>query len=219
MEKITITNADEDNARELVKQMKFWQKVRYYIRYYPYILIIIIAVVLLIIWGIYRYMQPNPDTILDVQLVQADPVGDGSEGVFEQFIVDSDMDPKEETVTVNVVEPSIYVNQLVLTAVMAGDVDMVIGDDDAMSMLTGGTFFLNLDDIISESLLEEYAGRLYIAEDVQTGEEHVYAILLEDDNPLIQEGYYTEPMWVGIAYNTEREETAVSLMEYLLSAN
>ncbi len=213
---MAATDKDKIRSKEVLKTLGFAGKVQYIWDYYKLVLVLIVAAIAIIIYFTYRFLHPDPEYILDVTLVEGATPIDDTGNVFEQYMDDNGYDRSEQDISVVVMESTTYTTQLLMARLMTGEIDMMTGDVDIMDMLYEGQALLELEDLVSAELLEEYADCLYWAEDPDTGEEHVYAIQLKDGNALMQQAYYAENVYVCIAYTAEHVETGISVMEYLL---
>ncbi len=212
------TDADKERGKELIREMKPGQKAGYVMTYYwGWILLVVIGIIIAI-WGVYRYTHPGPKDLVNVELVGAAQPTEEVWDIFDQYMVDYDIDQETETVNMTIVESTDYTTQLILARLMTGEVDLLTMDEDTMAVMVSGDGMMELDEVLSPDLLEEYEDRLFYGIDEMTGEAHVYGVLLKDGNPLMQAAYYGEPVWACIAYNADHPEMAVSVLEYLLSA-
>ncbi len=211
-----MTDADREKAKELVKQMTPVQKIGHFINYNRVVCIIIVIAIIVLIWVVYRVRHPGPEDILKIQLYGANSAYDETDNVFERYMDEHDIDQDKETISVEITD-DLMGEQVISTRIMSGDVDLLVGDEDIMDMVTDGGGLIALEDLLPEDLIEEYGDSLYVADDPQTGEEHLYGIMFRQDSPLIAMDCYREPQIIGITYNSEHPDTAVSMMEYILS--
>ncbi len=215
---MAATDRDRERAKEIYANMSRRQKVGYFLTYYKWVvLIIIVAIVLLIMW-IWHITHPDPDVLANVTLVSAaDPsvYSDGT-NVFDRYLEDEGYDPDEETLDVVIMTESTYNVELISAKLITGEIDLVAGEEDTRKLLAQSEALAALDLMLPDDLLDEYADNLYMDTDSETGEEHAYAVLIKDDNPLIYEGYYAEPVWLGIAATSDNSEVAESVLEYIL---
>ncbi|MCD8217682.1 MAG: hypothetical protein LUD01_06505 [Clostridiales bacterium] len=168
---------------------------------------------------IVQIRNPDPESLLSVVLAEAATPPDSEENVFSRFLEESGYDTEEETITVEVMDDSYYTSQLLVMRLMNGEIDLLAGEEATMEKFAEGEGLIELDEVLPEELLEEYEDRLYYAVNANTGEEHVYAILLPEDSALVEDGYYAGEIYVAIAYSAEHPEMAGDMIEYLLEAD
>lgn len=211
-----MTDADKEWSKEVYHTLPLGKKIQYIVQYYRVVLILIAAGIVILIWGIYKILHPDPTSLLEVTLVEAaTPLGDEAD-VFDRFFEENGYNAEEEEISVTVMDSTTYTSQLLMARLMTAEIDLLAGDEDTAEMLVEGEGLLELEELLPDDVLEEYADSLYYAEDPETGEEHVYAVLLPEGNVLVQDGYYADAVYVGIAYTAEHSEMAETMIEYLL---
>ena len=211
-----MTDADKERSKEVYHTLPLGKKIQYIVQYYRVVLILIAAGIAILIWAIYKILHPDPTSLLEVTLVEAaTPLGDEAD-VFDRFFEENGYNAEEEEISVTVMDSTTYTSQLLMARLMTGEIDLLAGDEDTAEMLVEGEGLLELEELLPDDVLEEYADSLYYAEDPETGEEHAYAVLLPEGNVLVQDGYYADAVYVGIAYTAEHPEMAEMMIEYLL---
>lgn len=214
-----MADADKERSKEVYHSLPLGKKIRYIFEYYKVILILIAAGVGILIYVIIQIRNPDPESVLSVALVEAATPLDDEGNVFSRFLEENGYDTEEETITVEVMDYSYYTSQLLVTRLLAGEIDLLAGDEDTIETLAESEGLLELEDVLPEELLAECGESLYYAGDADTGEEHVYAILLPESNALAEDGYYTGEVYIAIAYSAEHTEMAGNMIEYMLEAD
>ncbi len=213
---MAIQDKDAMRGEELRRELGFRGRLRYLWDYQKLLLLIVAAVILVVAYFVYKLTHPDPETLASVCLVEAVTPLDDTGNAFSQYLADYGYDAAQEEITVEIIDSTGYEEQVLSVRLMSGDIDVVVLSEELADTLVEGGGLMALEELFSAEFLEEYADSLYYGQDATTGEAHVYAIRLGDDNALIQAGYYEEAQLMGIAYSAERIEVGVSVMTYLL---
>lgn len=212
--------------KKTFQEMTVREKIEHIWEYYKLAVFGIIAGVALIIYIIMKILNPDPDMILGVTLVNSYSRMTGeSENIFEQYLLDNGYNPEEETISVN---ESLYISEggmgqsdmASLQALMAwtsvGEIDILAGDENVMNMLGNSGGLLEMEEVLTPAQMEQYGDRLYTTKDPETGQEYVCALKLPEGNLLNKAGYYNGDVWVGIPSTSKRQELAIKIFNYIL---
>ncbi len=212
--------------KKTFQEMTVREKIEHIWEYYKLAVFGIIAGVALIIYIIMKILNPDPDVILGVTLVNSYSRMTGeSENIFEQYLLDNGYNPEEETISVN---ESLYISEggmgqsdmASLQALMAwtsvGEIDILAGDENVMNMLGNSGGLLEMEEVLTPAQMEQYGDRLYTTKDPETGQEYVCALKLPEGNLLNKAGYYSGDVWVGIPSTSKRQELAIKIFNYIL---
>ena len=208
------------------REMTFKEKIEHIWEYYKLAIFGIAAVLALIIYIIYKILNPDPDVILGVTLVNSysQPEAEGNL-IFEQYLIDNGYNIEEETISVN---SSLYISadgmsqadlassQALIAMNMVGEIDILAGDEYVIGMIGMNGGLMEIEDVLTPEQLEKYADRLYTVEDSESGETYVCALKLPEGNLLTEAGYYSGDVWAGIPITSERQDLAKKVFTYLL---
>lgn len=211
--------------KQAFKTMTVGEKLEHIWEYYKLPIFGIVLALILIIYIIVKLVSPDPDSILNVVLVNASPMAVEGEDVFERYLTEHGYDKEEETITVNAVlhldpneaSQSSAVGYQALTAMtVAGEIDLLGGDEAVFDLLSLGNGMMGLDTVLPQEVLERYQDSLYTVENPETGEKVTSGIWLPEGNPLEKDGYYLTGALVGIPYTSANQEMAKEMLLYLL---
>ncbi len=102
--------------------------------------------------------------------------------------------------------------------VAAKELDVVIIDPDTFATYADGGYFYNLNDLLSDEMLNEYEDRLIYYDIPEDGQEDVPAAIRVTDVPFLQEtqAYAAyEDAYLAVIVNTQHPDTVISFLEYL----
>ncbi len=207
------------------EDLTFKEKIEQIWEYYKLPIFAIVGAVALVIYIIVKLLNPDPDSILDVTLINANGMGVAEEDVFDRYLAEHEYNTEEETITV---VTGLYLNQedrgqstyasiQALTARLSvGEIDLLIGQEYTMDLMGASGGLKSMEELLPEGLVEKYKDRLYAVEDPDLGEKVLCGIWLGEDNPLVADGYYTGKVLAGIPSTASHEELAVQLLLVLL---
>lgn len=209
--------------------MTFQEKIEHIWEYYKPAVFGIVGGVALIIYIIYKIVNPDPDEILNVTMVNSYSYLQEEEtkgyAIFEEYLIDNGYNMEEETINVNsslylsedgVSETDMATSQALVVWNAAGEIDILAGTENIMSMFGTDGGLLEMAEVLTPEQMEKYADRLYTVEDEETGEKYVCALKFPEGNLLTEAGYYTEDVWVAIPVTSKRQELAKKVFTYLL---
>ncbi len=214
-----------ETEKQKFKEMTLGGKLEHIWEYYKLALLGITLGVALIVYIVVRIVMPDPESILNVTLVNAYPQAGMNGNVFERYLTEQGYNPKEETIAVNaglylgteMANPTnATVFQALLAMTLVGEIDLLAGDAGIIDMIGSGNGFLEIDEVLPTELLEKYQDSLYTVTVPESGEEYVCAIRLPKGNPLEQDGYYEADVVAGIPYTAQHPEMAREMLLYLL---
>lgn len=215
------------------KELSFMDKLHYIKDYYWLHIFIVILCILLAISIIKTIRDNDYETAINIIIANNTVINWVEEhDTLEAFIEDGfasyiGVDNKENRVLVS----DYYlvadrrdselsaINSQMLTAMFAGgQIDIYIGDTKAIDYFSSDLdpFFYNLKELLSPELYEQLADKMiyYTYED---GNTFPFAVDVTDTPFATAAGFVSEQVLVAIPDNTERSETAVSFVEYIVS--
>ncbi len=227
--------AEHKKVRERTKAFKDMtprEKVEQIWAYYRLVLLAIALGLALIIYIIYKIVNPDPEILLNVALVNslgAVQTEDGEEeDIFNKYLTENGYNPEEVTISVT---SNLYLTedgsggqmdmatmQSLMARVAASDIDILAGDKYILDMFGPDGGFLEMETVLSEEQMEKYADDLYTAVDEETGEEYVCGLKLPEGNLLTEAGYYGTEVYMAIPVtaNEEHIKMAKDVFVYLL---
>lgn len=209
------------------RDMTFGEKIEHIWEYYKPAVFGIIGGVALIIYIIYKILNPDPEVLLGVTMVNSylQPEAKGY-AIFEEYLADNGYNMEEETINVNsslylsedgMSETDMASSQALIVWNAAGEIDILTGTEHIMSMIGTGGGLLEMAEVLTPEQMEKYADRLYTVEDEESGEKYVCALKFPEGNLLTEAGYYAEDVWVAIPVTSKRQEMAKKVFHYLLA--
>lgn len=208
------------------QEMTVKEKIEHIWEYYKPAVFGIVAGVALIIYIIVKILNPDPEVVLGVTLVNSYMQQD-AEGrvIFDDYLTDNGYNTEEETISVN---SSFYLSadgmsqmdmassQALIAMNAVGEIDILGGDEAVMNMLGVNGGLMEMEEVLTPEQMEQYADRLFTAENPETGEKYVCALKLPTGNLLTEAGYYPEEVWAAIPLTSKRQELAKKVFAYLL---
>jgi hypothetical protein len=211
--------------REKLKGQPFSKKWEYYWGYYkvPAMIIVFCA---LIVGSIIHSVITRQDTVLSVAYINAFPnVTD--EAFMEDFDTYLGLNTKKET---TVLDSTYYIDekynspyasnyeQKFSARAMAGELDVVVADEEYFTTYGEQGFFQDLRLILSEEELAEYGDRLFYL-DVpydDTEEKVPVGINVTDAAKIVStDSYPSTTAYLGIVTDSSYVENALSFLAYL----
>lgn len=202
------------------------EKIEHIWTYYKFWIIGAIAVIWLICYLIYKFIHPDPDTIMNAVLVNADYTEAVEENAFMRYLDENGYNREEETIAVN---DGLWINleatmgkrednysETLAVLLMGGGIDVLAGPEDIFALVGESGAMEDVRTLLSSELAAKYQDRFFMVVSEDTGEEMPCAIWLEADNPLAQDGYYAGEILVGIPNTTRNKELAIDVLLYLL---
>lgn len=213
------------------KDMTFGEKIEQIWAYYKPVLLAIVLGVSLIIYIIYKIINPDPDIILNVALVNsiaAYQEQTEEDDLFTRYLKENGYNPEEETISVSTNlyltedgsggQMDMATSQSLMARVAASDIDILAGDKFILDMFGADGGLMDMQTILTEEQMEKYADNFYTAVDEETGEEYVCGLKLPEGNLLTAEGYYGTEVWMAIpvTVNEEHVQLAKEVFVYLI---
>lgn len=211
--------------KKAFKDMTIGEKIEQIWEYYKLVLLAIVLGVALIIYIIHRILNPPPEIILNVTLVNAFSYENEEDDAFVRYMEANGYNQEEETISVIT---GLYLSedgrgqtdmasyQALIARVSVGEIDILAGNDYVLQILANGGGLMEMEEILTPEQMEIYADRLYTAVDAETGEEFVCGLKLPESNLLSADGYYATDVWAAIPYTASHQELAKEVFQYLL---
>lgn len=215
--------ADRNTA---FKDLTFKEKIQQIWDYYKPVIFGIAFAVWLIIYIIYKILNPDPDVLMTAVLMNSSTIDVAEKDVFTRYLEENGYNPEEETISTRTnlsidtenagaAQITLSSQQVLMAMLSAGEVDLLVGTEDSFDML-GTDGLMRAEEILPTELAEKYRDRFYIVKNQETGEKLAGGIWLEEGNPLMEDGYYHEKMLVGIPTTATNVDMAKELLLILL---
>lgn len=198
------------------------EKLDYIWDYFRWHILIAIVILCLLVSWIYG-IATHKDPLLRIVMINSYGENSSSES-FESFLEQSGYEYYDGAVTVNKNiqlnsdSPAINVGamEILVCTLAARDADIYFWNEPKLyPVLEDGTL-MDLRQVISEDLLEQYKDNLIYGQNPDTGEQYPCAVWLQE-NPWIRENQYYVNCAAGIAVGADKIEVAGQFLTYLLS--
>lgn len=215
------------------KTLSFSEKIHYIKDYYS-IHILAVLILCVVVVAVYcTYQAKNYDTELYVVLVNNDKsVWDEDIDSYEQLLSNEfarhlgiDNDTRRVEIDNNYTidyetdpEMSAYSAESLVAMIYGAHVDVLIGDQKALDYFCDeeGTFFFTLDEIFDKEFLETNKDRIIYH--TPKGQSAIpFALDVTDCSFIREAGLTLDKVYIAIFANTERSETAIEYIKYILS--
>ena len=211
--------------KKTFRTMTVKEKIEHIWEYYKLALFGFFAAIALLIYGVSRLLFPDPEILLNVVLVNSNFLDVPEQDAFLRYLTKRGYDSESKTINVNT---SMYMNseaadqasavsyQAIAAMLLVGELDLLVGDEDVISLLGTGDGLSDLQELLPEELLAEHQEQLYFMTDEDGRESYIGGIWLAEGNPLMQDGYYAVPTLAAIPYSSGKRELAAEVLLYLL---
>lgn len=211
--------------KKAFKDMTIGEKIEQIWEYYKLVLLAIALGLALIIYIIYKILNPDPESILNVAMLNTLPVQTEGEGIFQIYMEENGYDTKTQTISINsnlsisadgAGMTDMASHQALIAMLMVGEIDILAGQEHILGTVANSGGLTRMEEILTPEQLEAYADRLYIAVDEESGEEYACGLKLPEGNLLTEEGYYSEEVWAAIPATSDKKELAKDVFLYLI---
>lgn len=209
-----------------LKEMTPKERVSYIFDYYKFhILGVLIAI--LIIVSIVRTIAAYRDPVIELLMVNAEISDtDVLEASFDDLLAENGFDPKKNCVQINASlvidydDTTNYQEQTTLQVfVVSGTYSGFFSDKATFEHYKGNNIFCDLEQLLSEELLETYASDLIYDTDPDTGSSYVCGIhLTQENNAWLADNKAYEECYFGIPFSDTDETLTIALLEHILAA-
>ena len=170
--------------------------------------------------------EGKADSVLQVTLVGADSLEAEKSSLVEDYRKAAGY-ADDETLTM---DTSLYYDsgaqdqrsasslQILAAQFLSGEIDVFAGEEELFEKEAENHAFLNLEEAVPESVLEEYRDALIYSEDDSDGGSYPSGILLKDTR-LTEDRFYSEGqiIAIGVGSRSASPEEAGSFITYLLT--
>ena len=221
-----LEKEDRIRQKEQWKELSPTEKWQYFIDYYLWITVGLVAGIVIVIFLIVHFATKT-SFVMGVMAVNTD--GEHMEATgpdyFTDFLREHGVTSKREVVNLNYtiwIDPhsDSDVDSTNLSTIqvlfMTRSVDVFFSDEEFLKLMGGTDYLVDLRDYLPEELLERYEDRQITVTDTVTGETIVAGIRLEDNDWVRRTGWYQHEAAVGLADGMKNPELAVALLEEVL---
>lgn len=217
---------DRIRQKEQWKELSPTEKWQYFIDYYLWITVGLVAGIVIVIFLIVHFATKT-SFVMGVMAVNTD--GEHMEATgpdyFTDFLREHGVTSKREVVNLNYtiwIDPhsDSDVDSTNLSTIqvlfMTRSVDVFFSDEEFLKLMGGTDYLVDLRDYLSKELLDRYEDHQIKVLNTMTGETIVAGIRLEDNVWVQKTGWYEHSAAVGLADGMKNPELAVALLEEIL---
>ena len=217
---------DRIRQKEQWKELSPTEKWQYFIDYYLWITVGLVAGIVIVIFLIVHFATKT-SFVMGVMAVNTD--GEHMEATgpdyFTDFLREHGVTSKREVVNLNYtiwIDPNsdTDVDSTNLSTIqvlfMTRSVDVFFSDEEFLKLMGGTDYLVDLRDYLSKELLDRYEDHQIKVLNTVTGETIVAGIRLEDNVWVQKTGWYEHSAAVGLADGMKNPELAVALLEEIL---
>lgn len=219
---------DRIRQKEQWKELSPAEKWQYFIDYYLWITIGVVAGIAIVIFLIVHFATKT-SFVMGVMAVNTDgeQIEATSSDYFTDFLREHGVTSKRDVVNLNYtiwIDPNSDsdVDSTNLSTIqvlfMTRSVDVFFSDEEFLKLMGGTDYLVDLRDYLPEELLDKYENEQITVLDTLTGETIVAGIRLENNEWVKKTGWYRETAAVGLADGMKNPELAVALLEEVLNA-
>lgn len=209
------------------KELTVKQKVEHIWEYYKPAIFGIVIAVCLIVYVIYKILNPDPDILMTAVLVNASAIDVAEENVFVRYMNENDINQEEETISIrtnltidsenaSAAQMTISSRQVLSAMLSINEIDLLVANEETFDMMGMSGAMMSGEELLPTELVEKYADRFYTVKNEESGDTFVCGIWLGENNPLMEDGYYYESMIAGIPDNAANPELAKEMLLILL---
>lgn len=217
------------------KTLSFGQKIAY-IRDYYWIHILAVIIIAITVFAIYRtYKAQNYNTVLYAALVNNDKsVWDEDTDSYESMLSDSfeqylGVDGEKDRVIIDNnytldydrdPEMSVYSAESLVAMIYAAHLDILIGNELSLDYFCEDedTFFYNLNEIFDDDFLEKHQDKI-VYYTYTSGTTVPIAFDITNCKLCREAGLTVNPVFISVFSNTERLDTSVEYIRFILEEN
>lgn len=218
---------DRIRQKEQWKELSPAEKWQYFIDYYLWITVGVVAGIIIVIFLIVHFATKT-SFVMGVMAVNTDGehIEATSSDYFMDFLREHGVTSKRDVVNLNYtiwIDPNsdsdVDSTNLSTTQVlfMTRSVDVFFSDEEFLKLMGGTDYLVDLRDYLPEDLLAEYEEQQITVRDTMTGETIVAGIRLENNEWVKKTGWYQETAAVGLADGMKNPELAAALLEEVLN--
>lgn len=217
---------DRIRQKEQWKELSPAEKWQYFIDYYLWITIGVVAGIAIVIFLIVHFATKT-SFVMGVMAVNTDgeQIEATSSDYFTDFLREHGVTSKRDVVNLNYtiwIDPNSDsdVDSTNLSTIqvlfMTRSVDVFFSDEEFLKLMGGTDYLVDLRDHLPEELLARYEDQQIVVQDTLTGENIVAGIRLENNEWVKKTGWYRDTAAVGLADGMKNPELAVALLEEIL---
>lgn len=225
---------DERSVKEIIreelkklKELTWGQRLGYVWDYYKPLMVAILVIAALISIGVTIYRNKQIDHLLNVYMVNCNPISADGEALAQDFGAYLGGLDKNQMVTFDTSislgdDTSQYgmAGQMKLTTLTAaGEIDILLLDPESYQKYSEVDYFADLTTLLSKEQLDEWSGLLIGAGGKPADGGAVYAVDLTDSPVLVAtEAYGGGPVYGCVLAKQEYSELCDDLFAYLLAS-
>lgn len=224
---------DERSVKEIIreelqklKELTWGQRLGYIWDYYKPLMVAILAIAALISIGVTIYRNKQIDHLLNVYMVNCNPISTDGEALAQDFGEYLGGLDKNQMVTFDTSislgeDTSQYgmAGQMKLTTLTAaGEIDILLLDPESYQKYSAIDYFADLTTLLSEEQLAAWSDLLVGADGEPADGGAVYAVDLTDSPVLVSTEAYSGPVYGCVLAKQEYSKLCDDLFAYLLAS-
>lgn len=208
------------------KSLSTKQKIEYVWDYYRWYIIAVICGITIIVSTISHVITYKEPLLSVIMLNSYSPMTGNAEAGFDEFFQEFGYGSYEGALELKQdlyfqenkeLDPIDYQNyEILLAMLIGGDYDVFLGIGDVYLDFVNQGFFADLSEILSDDLLDTYEEQIIYADNMGEITQYPAAIILENNQWLVQNNYYNGECYLGILEKEHLNESAIEFSEFLL---
>ncbi len=208
-----------------LKELTWGQRFGYIWDYYKPLMVAVLVIAALVSIGVTIYKNKQIDHLLNVYMVNCDPVSTDGEALAQSFGEYLGGLDKNQEVTFDTSisldddtsEYGMAGQMKLVTLSAAGEIDILLLDPESYLTYSDADYFADLTTLLSEELLAAWSDLLIGADGEPADGGAAYAVDLTDSPVLVQTGAYGDGTVYGcVLGRQEYSELCDDLFEFLL---
>ena len=205
------------------KELSTSQKIRYIYDYYKIHILIVVAVIALLISLVYSFSH-HKENLMNVLMINFEGDSTKADEVLNDFMLKEDYNTNSYSITTNTaisvdVNSMEYMQELYsLNGLMASSTySGFFSDEETFMYYANQGYFINLEDIMSEELIEKYKDYIIYGKDFDTNDSYPCGIRIntQNCNMLKENEFYKECIFGFITGDTDKT-LCKDFIEYVL---
>lgn len=224
---------EERSIREIIREelkkmsgMTWGQRLGYIWDYYKPLMVAILVIIACISIGVTIYQNKQINHIVQVYMTNCNNLEMDSDQIaadFGEYIgglekhdevnVDTSLFLDQEDMS----EAAMAGQMKMMALSAAGDMDLVLFDEENYERYCEGGALENLEELLTEEELAQWSDLLVPGTDKESGTKGMYALQLQDAPVLVkQNAYMGGPVYGAVMVTSQRKDMAVTFLRFLL---
>ncbi len=198
-------------------------KIQYIWDYYRWYIIGGICVVAALI-SLIHHFATYKESIMDIVMVNVnDPYQDNTG--LDEFYELTGLDPENDEILIDsslvysLVETdstNYYNEQALMVKLAAGETDLFFAPEQVFQTYADWGYLLDLSTVLTTEELDKYSDILVYGTDEETNTTFPCGVILENNDWLVENNYYSGTCYFGIMVNSKAPELALEFFHYIM---